>query len=197
MKYIKRADPKLYKVYLTLRQLELLQKSEPRLYFKQLCESIIQQQLSVKAGATIFKKFTAVFQEGKVTPQNLLKIEDQKLRQCGISFAKIKYLKDLAQKTISGVVDLQNLDKLDDEAVVEELIKVKGIGRWTAEMFLMFSLGREDIFSHGDLGLRNALKNIYGLEKKEEIEILVQKWSPYRTYACRILWRSLKNEPTS
>lgn len=106
---------------------------------------------------------------------------------------KINYIKDLSQKIVDKKINLTKLQSRENEQVIEELTEVKGIGVWTAEMFLMFSLGRSDIFSHGDLGLRNAIKKIYELDNpsREEIMGITLKWSPYRTYACRILWRSL------
>ena len=108
---------------------------------------------------------------------------------------KVKYIKDLAQKTLDKTLDLSKLTNMTDGDVLTELTKVKGIGPWTAEMFLMFTLGREDVFSHGDLGLKNAIKKLYGFKKdpsKKQVEKIVNKWSPYRTFACRILWKSLE-----
>ncbi len=167
----------------------------PENYFEVLCESIVGQQLSVKAGDTIFGRFKKLFKDGVVTPKAILKIKPEKIRECGLSNAKVTYVQDLAKKISGGEVELEKLNELSDEEVIVELTKIKGIGRWTAEMFLMFSLGREDVFSHGDLGLRNAIKKLYSLEDPtvKQVEEIVVKWSPFRTYASRVLWRSLDN----
>lgn len=173
---------------------DLFNISKKKDLFDDLAESIISQQLSVKASDAIYKRVIDLMPSKLLTPQNLLKVKDEDLRKTGLSFGKIKYLKDLSEKVESGQLDLNKLDVLDNEEVIAELTKVKGIGRWTAEMFLMFALGRPDIFSHGDLGLKNAMKKIYGFEnyKIEEVEDVVIKWSPYRTLAARVLWRSLE-----
>lgn len=166
-------------------------------YFAELCDSIVSQQLAGKAAETIFNRLKALFPKGKITPQGVLKIRDQSLRQAGMSNAKVSYVKDLAQKVVAGEIDLAHLNNLSDEEVINELVKVKGIGRWTAEMFLIFTLGREDIFSAGDLGLNNAIVKLYGLKEKPTkvyLESLSLKWSPYRSIACRILWKSLTLE---
>jgi len=159
-------------------------------YFAALCESIVSQQLSVKAGDTIWKRFVTL--AVTVTPKNVLKLPDKKIRAAGISWSKISYLKNLGRH--AKQFDLQQLSDMKNEDVIRELTKVKGIGPWTAEMFLMFTLGREDIFSYGDLGLRNAIKKLYKFKKdptRKQMEKIVIKWAPYRTYAARILWKSL------
>jgi DNA-3-methyladenine glycosylase II len=132
----------------------------------------------------------------KFTPRHVLKLKDQALRDVGLSWAKASYIKNLAEKVNNQEVRLEKLSKLDDEAVIAELVKVKGIGPWTAEMFLMFSLGREDVFSHGDLGLRNGLVKLYQLRKPPTIERanrIVNRWSPYKSYGSLALWHSLDN----
>jgi DNA-3-methyladenine glycosylase II len=162
-------------------------------YFAHLCEAIISQQLSEKAGSTIWNRFVALFPDKKITPELVLAMPDEKIRAVGPSRSKISYLKNLAMHT--KLLDLQTLGDMKNEDVVIELTKVKGIGPWTAEMFLMFALGRPDVFSFGDLGLRNAIKKLYKLKKdptKKQMEKITKKWSPYRTYACRILWKSLE-----
>jgi DNA-3-methyladenine glycosylase II len=198
IEHFKKADPKLYKVldqihkaYGPIPEKEKLNPSE---YFNELVESIVSQQLSIKAADTIYGRVKALLPKGQVTPENILKTKSEDLRACGLSNAKVSYVKDLAQKVKDKEVDLERLDTLSNEEVIEELTKIKGIGPWTAEMFLMFSLNREDVFSHGDLGLKNALKKIYSLENptKDELEKIVLKWCPYRTWGCRILWKSLE-----
>ena len=130
-------------------------------------------------------------------PHQVLKISDAKLRSVGLSGGKVKYVKDLAKKVHNKEVLFNFLHKMTDEEVIEHLVQVKGIGRWTGEMFLMFSLERPDVFSHGDLGLRNGIMKLYGFKKPpttKQIEKIVQKWSPHRTLASRYLWKSLDNE---
>jgi DNA-3-methyladenine glycosylase II len=114
-----------------------------------------------------------------------------------MSWGKIKYVKDLSYRVLDGSLHLSKLDNMSNEEVIVELVAVKGIGPWTAEMFLMFSLARPDVFSFGDLGLKNAIKNLYGVEDVtvEYMEKLSKKWSPYRTYAALILWETLDNKP--
>lgn len=189
--HFKRVDPTLFSY---IEKVELKIFSQPVNLFLELCESIISQQLSIKASDTIFGRFVKLF-KGAPTPQKLLKIKDEKIRACGISYGKIKYLKDLASKIVKKELVLEDLNKLPDEEVIITLTRVKGIGRWTAEMFLMFSLNRPDVFSHGDLGLRRAISKMYGFKKEpsiKQMEKIVSKWKPYRTYASRILWRSLE-----
>ena len=193
--HLKKVDSILFKVVEEMEEIEerVAKESEEEL-FEELVESIVSQQLSVKASDTIFGRIKDLLRSKKISPKSILKLNGEMLRGAGLSNAKVKYVKDLALKVNSKEIELENLKDLDDEDVINELVRVKGIGRWTAEMFLMFSLGRPDIFSLGDLGLRNAIKKLYNLEKPTDIEILAisEKWSPHRTYACRILWRSLK-----
>jgi len=163
-------------------------------YFITLVESIVSQQLSVKAADTIFNRLKQLFPNETITPEEVLELSDETLRTTGLSRSKITYLKDLASKVTKGELVFETLLQLEDEAVIQELIKVKGIGRWTAEMFLMFSLNRPNVFSPQDVGLQNAIKKLYKLEilTKDDLEKISGKWAPYRTYACRLLWASLK-----
>lgn len=188
--HFKKIDPILYKLIHKIKHIELKESDD---YFVSLCESIISQQLSVKASDTIFKRFESLFPNNKIDPSHVLLITNDELRSVGMSNAKAAYIKDLAQKVIDQTVDLSSLRKLTDEEVIKELTRIKGIGRWTAEMFLMFSLAREDIFSYGDLGLKNALKKFYNLTNPtvSDIEKLISYWAPYKTYACITLWRAL------
>ena len=190
--HFKKNDPILFAY---IDKIKLIHVSPSVDLFTDLCDTIISQQLSGKAAESIFKRFLALFPKQKITPEYLLKIPEQKIRDCGTSWAKVRSLKDLSQKVMDKTIHLNKLDKLSDDEVVIELIKVRGIGPWTAEMFLMFALGREDIFSHGDLGLRNALIKMYKLKKeptKTQIEKITLKWRPYRSHASRILWKSLE-----
>lgn len=162
--------------------------------FADLCEIIIQQQLSEKVGDVIYGRFQKLFRKGKIIPEEVLKISDDKIREIGTSMNKVKFIKNLAKEIVEENIQLEQLGKLENEAIIGQLTKLKGIGRWTAQMFLMFSLGRVDVFSYGDLGLRKAIQKLYKLKKEptqEQAERISRKWKPYRTYACRILWNSL------
>lgn len=193
--HFKSSDPILYTAAKNIVPIELSVHPEP---FIRLIRSIVGQQLSVKAAATIYGRLEALFENKIITPIGLIKLTPEKLREAGLSYQKISYLKDLAQKTIDGEVEFAKFGELPSEIISEELIKIKGIGPWTAEMFLMFSLGRPDIFSYGDLGLQNGIKKLYKMKNKptiKQMEKLSKKWSPFRTYAAMILWRNLSNEP--
>lgn len=164
--------------------------------FVALCESIISQQLSIKAADTIFGRFKKLFPKGNITPKKTLKLSVEQMRGVGMSYGKASYVLDLAQKVHSEELILKNLHDLEDEMVITELTKVKGIGRWTAEMFLMFALRREDVFSYGDLGIRKGIQKLYKLKKEptpRQAETIAKKWIPYRSYACKILWKSLES----
>lgn len=162
-----------------------------------ILESIVSQQLSVKASDTIWKRFENLFPDKKITPDYLLTLPDQTIRDVGCSFSKIKYMKCLSEMVVNNELDLEGLTYMDNEEVIVELTKVKGIGRWTAEMILIFSLDREDVFSIGDLGLRNVVSKLYEVDRDnlEEITKISEKWAPYRSYASRYLWKSLDNTP--
>ena len=164
--------------------------------FRDLLEAIISQQLSNKAAATIFNRFLGLFPKERVPqPEEILKLSEEILRSCGVSHQKASYLKSLAEEITSQKLVLENLHLLEDEEVVLELTKVKGVGRWTAEMFLIFSLGRQNIFSVGDLGLRSAVAKLYGVNREDKIKIeeISKNWSPYRSLASLYLWKSLEN----
>jgi DNA-3-methyladenine glycosylase II len=164
-------------------------------YFFTLVDSIASQQLSGKVAETITKRVRAlVGDKEKVEAEDMLLVPDQSLRDAGLSWAKVRYIKDLAQKVADGEVHLGRISQMDDEDVVKELIKVKGIGRWTAEMFLMFSLARPDVFAVGDYGLQSALKRFYALDdlpRPARMQELSEPWRPYRSYAALYLWRAL------
>lgn len=189
------ADPTLFSVLENIpNKHQLTPKKSPDI-FSDLIESVICQQLSNKAGATIFERFRALFPKKIITPKKVLAMPDEKIRRKGPSWSKVFYIKNIARAGESGELNLQTIDAKSDEDVISELTKIKGIGRWTAEMFLMFTLGREDIFSYGDLGLRKAIMKLYGYKKEptaQQMEKLATRWKPYRTYAARILWRSLE-----
>jgi len=189
--HFKKCDQVIYRVILEMEEIGLPKPVAPTDYFAKLCREIISQQLASKAAQAILNRFLALFPNKKVTPEKILKLSEQSLRNVGMSWAKVKYIKDLAQKTKNKEVNIDGLKNLSDEEVITELTEVKGIGRWTAEMFLMFSLGREDVFSHGDLGLRKAIRKLYGFKKmpsEKQAERIVNHWSPYKTYGCLALW---------
>lgn len=166
-------------------------------YYVSLCQSIISQQLSGKAADTIIARFETLL-GNNVTPDTVLQVSEEQLRAAGMSWSKVRFLRALAeaiQQGVFGEEGLEGLDGLENEEVIVRLTKVKGIGRWTAEMFLMFTLKREDVFSYGDLGLKRAIQKLYGFKKEptpKQIAKLEKHWSPYRTWACRILWKSLE-----
>lgn len=166
-----------------------------RNHFKSLVVSIINQQLSGKAADTIQKRFEALFKPKKFpTPEDVLKTPFPKMRKVGLSNAKVSFIKDLARKVHDGTINFRKMNSWTDEEVIAHLVQVKGIGRWTAEMFLMFSLERDDIFSYGDLALRKAMEKLYKLKKNPtpaQAEKISAAWSPYRTLASRYLWATM------
>jgi DNA-3-methyladenine glycosylase II len=166
-------------------------------HFTALIRAITGQQLSTKAAATIFARLVALMPAG-VTPLALSSLLDEQLRSVGMSRQKVGYFRDLCEKVQSGVLPLDSLDTMTDEEVIAALTAVKGIGRWSAEMFLMFRLHRPDVLPVDDLGIVNAVKSVYRLRKKptaDRIRKIGESWRPYRSVASWYLWRSLDNEP--
>jgi DNA-3-methyladenine glycosylase II len=161
--------------------------------FSSLAEAIVYQQLNGKAAVTIFKRFAALAGE-PITPEGILRLSDEQLRSAGLSKQKSAYLKDLAAKTASGVLDFSRLPELTDEEAIKHLTQVKGIGVWTAHMFLMFSLRRPNVLPTGDYGVQVAVKKYYRkrrLPKPKDMEKIARAWEPYRSIACWYMWRSL------
>jgi len=161
--------------------------------FSSLAEAIVYQQLNGQAAATIFKRFAALAGE-PLTPEGILRLSDGQLRSAGLSKQKSAYLKDLATKTRDGLLDFAKLPDLPDDEVIRHLTQVKGIGIWTAQMFLMFTLKREDVLPTGDYGVQTAIKKHYRkrkLPKPKEMEKIARVWSPYRSVACWYLWKSM------
>lgn len=187
-------DPTLHAILETVNFEAWLQDRPSEDHFFNLTRNIIYQQLAGKAANAIFLRFEKLI-GGKVIPNQVLQFSDQSLRDVGLSWAKVKYIKDLATKVVSGEVNLLNLDTLDNESVINELTKVKGIGRWTAQMFLLFTLKRENIFSYGDLGLRKGFAKLYKIDKPsdEDITKIISKWEPYQSYGSISLWHHLDN----
>jgi DNA-3-methyladenine glycosylase II len=167
-------------------------------HFSALVRAIVFQQLSTKAASTIYSRMVALLPNAELTPQALAALTDEQLRSAGISRQKGGYLRDLCEKVTAGVVPLAELEQMDDEQVIQALTKIKGIGRWSAEMFLMFRLHRPDVLPVGDLGILNAVRKVYGLRKKPTPERLLrlgEAWRPYRSVASWYLWRSLGSAP--
>jgi DNA-3-methyladenine glycosylase II len=164
-----------------------------------LVGSIVSQQLSTKAAATIFGRFVALFPDNHIpNAPAIAALDDAALRAVGLSGQKVSYLRDLSARIIDGRLNLDELEMLPDEQVIERLIAVKGFGRWTAEMFLMFRLHRPDILPIGDLGIQNAIQRLYKLRKRPNPKRMTQlgeNWKPYRSVASWYLWQTLRNEP--
>ena len=163
-----------------------------------LLRTIVGQQLSTKAARTIHERVLALFDGRTPTPEELLAVPEEDLRAAGLSGRKVSYIRDLATHVLDGELELDRFDDLSDEEVIEEIVAVRGLGRWSAEMFLMFHLGRPDVFSGGDLGLRKAIQVEYGLDEmptSQEAEERAERWSPHRTLAAVYLWESLANTP--
>lgn len=169
-------------------------------YYGELVSAIIGQQLSEKAGATIYKRFLTLFDGMLPTPEQIITTDTEAIRAIGCSYSKAGYMKDLAQHIIDGRLDLDHIATLPNDVVIEQLVAVKGIGEWSAHMFMMFSLGRLDILPTGDLGIRKGMVLNYGIEElpkpaaMHEIA-LKNKWAPYQSVASWYLWQSLDNQP--
>jgi DNA-3-methyladenine glycosylase II len=192
-----RRDPVLAPVIRKYRERSLIE-GPPADPFSALVRTIVGQQLSTKAAATIHRRLVALMPGGIATPQAIAALGDEQLRQVGMSRQKSAYLRDLAAKSESGELHLDALSEMTDEQVIEAIIKVKGLGRWSAEMFLMFRLRRPDVLPVDDLGIVNAIHRLYKLRKKptaDRIRKMGETWRPYRTVACYYLWRSLENTP--
>jgi len=186
-------DPTLKKLVKKYPQPHFEDRSE--FLMRELIESIISQQLSVKAADTIFARFVGLFSDGEFpTAKQIVTMEDERIRSAGISYAKVTYIKSVANAFVSDLIDIEKIRKQSDEEVITELTQIKGIGQWTAEMILIFTLNRPDVFSIGDLGLRNAITKLYGITDRKEMLALSETWKPHRSTACWYLWRSLENK---
>lgn len=164
--------------------------------FESLAESIVYQQLHGKAAATIYGHFEAAA-GGKVTPESVLALSEEKMRACGLSKQKLSYIRDLAAKTLSGDVVFEQLPDMSDDDVIEHLTRVKGIGMWSAQMFLMFALRRPNVMPTGDYGIKAAIMKAYRKRKMptpKDMLKLARKWEPYCSIACYYLWRSLDSK---
>jgi DNA-3-methyladenine glycosylase II len=199
-RHLRRSDPALRKLIGQLGPLDLeaRRRGRPADAYGALLRSIVGQQLSTKAARSIYGRVTALFGDRTPTPEELLAFDPESLRSAGLSRAKVAYMRSLAEHVATGELELDRLDELSDEEVGAELIAVKGLGRWTADMFLIFHLGRPDVLPVGDLGVRRAIERVYGLPalpSAAEMTELAEPWRPYRSLAALYLWRSLDNEP--
>lgn len=193
-RYLAKVDPKLNAVMKRVGPCRL-HAVAPRDPFETLCMSIASQQLSTKAAATIFGRFCDLFPNRKPTPDGVMTLTDDQIRATGFSWSKIAFIRDLAAHVRDGRLDLKGLKKHPDDEVMRQLVAVKGIGRWTAEIFLMWRLGRPDILPADDLGLMNAVQRVYGLKKRPDAKRLRkigETWRPYRSVAAWYLWKSLE-----
>jgi DNA-3-methyladenine glycosylase II len=162
--------------------------------FETLVDAIISQQISVKAADAIMRRLRAALNpeaNGMISPEALLSLEEDTLRAVGLSPQKMRYIRDLTERVVNGELDLERLSELEDEAIISELVKVKGIGRWTAEMMLIFSLGRPDVLPVDDLGFLEGVREAYSLEARptpKEMRVKGEPWHPYRTFATWYMW---------
>jgi DNA-3-methyladenine glycosylase II len=196
-KYLSDADPVLKPI---INKSGLPTITPQTHYYSRLITSIISQQLSVKAAAAIQKRFTELFNSETPDPEAILKADPELLKATGLSRPKISYIRDLAEHIIAGELDFSNFTNLSNKEIITELTRVKGIGEWTAHMFLMFCMGRLDILAYGDLGVRNGVQALYTLESvpsPEEVQQIAKQnhWHPYESAACWYIWRSLENKP--
>jgi DNA-3-methyladenine glycosylase II len=165
-----------------------------------LVRAVVGQQLSAKAAATIFARMLEPYGDRMPTPKELLEADEKDLRAAGLSGRKVEYVRDLARHVAEGELDLDALATMSDEEVIDEITAVRGFGRWSAEMFLIFHLGRPDVLPVGDLGIRRAVERAYGLDElpdPAELERIAKPWRPQRTLACLYLWESLRNVPVA
>jgi DNA-3-methyladenine glycosylase II len=165
-----------------------------------LVRAVVGQQLSAKAAATIHSRLMEPYGDRVATPEELLEADEKDLRAAGLSGRKVEYVRDLARHVADGELELEALATMSDEEVIEEITAVRGFGRWSAEMFLIFHLGRPDVLPLGDLGIRRAVERAYGLDElpdPDELERIAEPWRPQRTLACLYLWESLRNVPVT
>ena len=201
VEHLRAADPVLGELIDRLGPLdpEARRRGRPADPYGALMRSIVGQQLSTKAARSIFERLTAMFGGRAPAPAELLAADPEAVRAVGLSAPKVAYLRDLAGRVEDGELRLDRLAELDDGEVAAQLTQVKGLGQWTADMFLIFHLGRPDVLPVGDLGIRRAVERAYGLPElpaADRLERIAEPWRPHRSLACLYLWRSLDNEPT-
>ena len=189
-RHLEQTDPVLSRIIPLIPELGPIAPSDP---WWELVDSIVSQQLSVKAAATILGRLEALTPK-RPGPSEILSLKPEQLRGAGLSNAKVNYLRDLAERITDERLNLGRLSELSDEDVIATLTEVRGIGRWTAEMYLIFQLGRPDVLPVDDLGFREAVKRAYRIESRPEPQALIEigeRWRPYRSVATRYLWKSL------
>lgn len=192
--HLKKSDPVLASIIERVGPYKI-EYSEP--VFQTLVRSIVYQQLNGKAALTIYNRLQAATKAEPITPESILKLRPARMRAVGLSAQKLSYIRDLARLTRSGEIDFKLCLELHDDGVVEHLTRVKGIGVWTAHMFLIFALQRHDVLPTGDYGIRAAIKKAYDLAelpKPDEMARIAASWRPYASVACWYLWRSLDNQ---
>jgi len=193
LSHLKRVDPVLANIIERVGPCRLVPRAEGT-HFDAIVRSIIFQQLSGKAASTIHNRVRGLYGGRDPEPHELLSTEDTRLREAGLSRQKLSYLKDLSSKVVAGDVNL-DVEHLDDHEIIEQLVKVKGVGKWTVQMFLIFRLGRPDVLPELDLGIQNAVKRAYrrrGKVRPKDILRIGAKWSPHSSIAAWYLWRSLE-----
>jgi DNA-3-methyladenine glycosylase II len=195
VRYLKRIDPVLARVIEVVGPCRIQLRTEGT-HFQALTRAIVFQQLSGKAAGTILSRFNALYPDHSPAPEAVLATTDEQMRAVGLSRQKIAYLRDLSLKVHTGALPLDSVEHMADDDLIEHLVQVKGIGRWTAQMFLMFRLGRPDVLPELDLGVQNAIRRAYRMRKRptpKQVKRIGAKWSPHSSVACWYLWRSLEN----
>jgi DNA-3-methyladenine glycosylase II len=194
--HLRRVDERIARVIERVGACRFAPRAEGT-HFDALMRAIVYQQLSGKAASTILGRVLALYGGRYPTAEELLATPEEQLRAAGLSRQKLSYLRDLARHVQDGTLPLDRLHELDDTRIIEALTAVKGIGRWSAQMFLMFRLGRPDVLPDGDLGIRKGLQRAYRMRKlpaPKRVQAVGARWSPYATYACWYLWRSLDGD---
>jgi DNA-3-methyladenine glycosylase II len=199
-RHLRRKDPVMRELIKRLGKLdpEQRRRGRPADAYGALLRSIVGQQLSTKAARSIYGRVAGLYGDRTPSPKELLATDPEKLRTAGLSRAKVEYMRSLADHVLSGELELDRLDELSDEEVSAELTAVKGLGQWTADMFLIFHMGRADVLPVGDLGVRSAARSVYDLDelpKPAELTEIAEPWRPHRSLASLYLWRSLDNTP--
>lgn len=192
LNHFKKHDPVIFELLQKLEISKLDTTIPPSDYFQHLAKQIIGQQLSIKAADTIVQRFEELF-ENRVEPQYLEKIEDSVLRQAGLSVVKVSYLRSLAEHVLAKKLDFNHFPTMSNQQIAEQLLPIRGIGPWTVQMFLLFTMGREDVFSPGDLGVRKGMERVYQQSWSNilpKLELYEARWRPYQSYVCLALWKS-------
>ena len=193
IQYLCKADITIEKIIKIVGKYSIKIRNDP---FQSLIESIIYQQLAGKAANAIYNRFLNYYDNKQITPARILNSPNDNLKKVGLSNRKIDYLKDLASHVYDGRINLEEFPTMNDEEIINKLVNVKGIGRWTSEMFLIFSLGRQDVLPVTDLGVRKAIYKVYSLSelpKPDTMMEIAEPWRPYRSIATWYLWKSLSN----